>query len=70
MLANDVVDAAKCRWKASLNVHTIFGRDYKNPESPLEDTNDALNDIAELSVAKIIALLRCRDITVSARVQL
>jgi hypothetical protein len=48
IVANDVVDAIKCRGNTSLYVHTILRRDHKDPKSPLEDSDNPLDNVSKL----------------------
>ena len=48
--ADDVVNTTKSRGDFCLDIHVVFGRDHQDPKSPLEDTDDVFNNIAELHV--------------------
>jgi len=54
---NDVVDTAESGGDVSLNIHCVLGSYDKDTEAMLDHTDDALNDVAELSMAEIVAFL-------------
>ena len=54
---DDVVDTAESGGDASLNIHCILGSYDKDTKATLDHTDDALNNVAELSVAEIVAFL-------------
>ena len=43
-------NAAEHRGYLGLDIHVVFGWDHQDPKSLLEDTNDALNNVAELCI--------------------
>ncbi|KAI9570901.1 hypothetical protein HD554DRAFT_2169681 [Boletus coccyginus] len=58
-----VVDTAESGGDADLNSHCILGRDDKDSEATLEHTNDALDNVVELGVAEVVALIRIHRTT-------
>ena len=48
--ADDVVNITKSRGDFCLDIHVVFGQDHQDPKLPLEDTNDAFDNVAELCV--------------------
>ena len=54
---DDVVDTAESGGDASLNIHCILGSYDKDMKATLDHTDDALNDVVELSVVEIVAFL-------------
>lgn len=52
-----VVDTAESRGDVGLNSHCILRRDDKNLKATLEHTNDVLDNVVELGVAEVVALI-------------
>ena len=52
------MDTAERRGDVSLNIHCILGSYDKDTKVTLDHTNDALDDIVELSMAEIVAWRR------------